>query len=106
MSISAQVADGEVTVTGETDLPDGAVVLAQAVQWDEWQRATASGVTPDANTSPWVVSQLTIVIDGRFSATLPIDRGRLVAVSRSATSGSTPRSRPRSSTDSVPAGKA
>jgi hypothetical protein len=83
MSLSTQVGDGTVTVTGETDLPDGTVVLAQILQWDEWQGATADGVTPDVNTSPWVRSEQTVVSDGRFEATFstaewPAGRGLAV----------------------------
>ena len=83
MSLSTQVGDGTVTVAGETDLPDGTVVLTQILQWDEWQRATADGVTPDVDTSPWVRSDQTVVSDGRFEATFstadwPAGRGLAV----------------------------
>ena len=72
MSISTQVDDETVTVTGRTDLPDGAGVLAQIIHWDEWQRATEGGVTPDVNTSPWVKSEQTVVSDGLFEATFDV----------------------------------
>jgi len=73
MTISTEVGDGTVTVAGETDLPDGAVIAIQVVQWDQWQRESADGAAPDVETSPWVRSQQTSVADGRYAATLPID---------------------------------
>ena len=72
MTISTAVGDGTVTVSGETDLPDGAVVTVQAVQWDEWQRESADGTVPDVDTSPWVVAEQTTVANGRYESTLPI----------------------------------
>ena len=73
MTIATEVGDGTVTVTGETDLPDGAVIGIQAVQWDQWQREAADGTAPDVETSPWVRPGQAVVADGRYEATLPID---------------------------------
>jgi len=70
MSISTEVEDGTVTVSGETDLPDGAVVSVQVVQWDKWQEESADGTAPDVGTSPWVVSDQVLVMGGRYETPL------------------------------------
>ena len=72
MTISTAVADGAVTVSGETDLPDGAIVTVQVVQWDKWQAESADGAAPDVDTSPWVVTEQTTVADGRYETILPM----------------------------------
>jgi hypothetical protein len=66
IDLAASMEGRTATVRGSTDLPDGALVGVQVVQLDEWQRASAGGVQPDPETSPWVIYEFVPVTNGAF----------------------------------------
>ena len=84
MGITTSTTGSMITVEGTTDLPDGAIVVVQLVQADEWDRESADGVAPDVATSPWIRSDDATVRNGRFTASIDVDvwpagRGRAAA---------------------------
>ena len=71
LDLTTTVAGERSTVTGNTDLPNGARVGLQVLQLDEWERATGDGAQPDIDTWPWVDYREVTVQDGQVIDHVP-----------------------------------
>lgn len=72
MDATVSVDGGRVAIHGTTDLPDGAIVRIQALQLDEWDRASSDGVQPDIDTWSWADYDDAVVAGGLFTHTFEI----------------------------------
>ena len=71
ISLATEVNGRSVTVTGSTDLPEGAIVDVLLVQQDAYDRSVAQGGGATVD-SPWVRYVPVPVHDGRFAASFDV----------------------------------
>jgi len=69
LELAPTVQGHAVSIHGTTDLPDGAVLVIELIQLDQWQRESSDGVAPEVETSPWARLEYVIVQAGRFEVT-------------------------------------